>query len=123
MTLFYVLTYRVTLTRQRCLEADSADSLRFPPEQSEASPRSLSQPAEPRSNMVCGGFTCSKNALCSLNVVYMPGGQLSSDQMGTSGGAAADWSSSMGQSFGLVSSIHIIGGVIAVGSSCCSSPS
>lgn len=23
------------------------------------------------SNMVCGGFTCSKNALCSLNVVYM----------------------------------------------------
>uniref|UniRef100_A0A8C1IEP5 Tetraspanin 31 n=1 Tax=Cyprinus carpio TaxID=7962 RepID=A0A8C1IEP5_CYPCA len=21
--------------------------------------------------MVCGGFTCSKNALCSLNVVYM----------------------------------------------------
>lgn len=23
------------------------------------------------SNMVCGGFTCSQNALCSLNVVYM----------------------------------------------------
>lgn len=21
--------------------------------------------------MVCGGFTCSKNALCSLNVVYI----------------------------------------------------
>ncbi|KAG9340209.1 hypothetical protein JZ751_021649 [Albula glossodonta] len=39
--------------------------------------------------MVCGGFTCSKNALCSLNVVYM--------------------------GYGIVSSIHIIGGVIAVG--------
>uniref|UniRef100_A0AAV2M0T2 Tetraspanin-31 n=1 Tax=Knipowitschia caucasica TaxID=637954 RepID=A0AAV2M0T2_KNICA len=53
--------------------------------------------------MVCGGFTCSKNALCSLNVVYMLVGLLLI-------GVAA-W----GKGFGLVSSIHIIGGVIAVG--------
>ncbi|XP_037539792.1 tetraspanin-31 [Nematolebias whitei] len=53
--------------------------------------------------MVCGGFTCSKNALCSLNVVYMLVGLLLV--------AVAAW----GKGFGLVSSIHIIGGVIAVG--------
>ncbi|KAM4736808.1 tetraspanin-31 [Anableps anableps] len=53
--------------------------------------------------MVCGGFTCSKNALCSLNVVYMLVGLLLI--------AVAVW----GKGFGLVSSIHIIGGVIAVG--------
>uniref|UniRef100_A0AAZ3PM49 Tetraspanin 31 n=1 Tax=Oncorhynchus tshawytscha TaxID=74940 RepID=A0AAZ3PM49_ONCTS len=53
--------------------------------------------------MVCGGFTCSKNALCSLNVVYMLVGLLLI-------GVAA-W----GKGFGIVSSIHIIGGVIAVG--------
>uniref|UniRef100_A0A8D3E2U5 Tetraspanin 31 n=1 Tax=Scophthalmus maximus TaxID=52904 RepID=A0A8D3E2U5_SCOMX len=53
--------------------------------------------------MVCGGFTCSKNALCPLNVVYMLVGLLLI-------GVAA-W----GKGFGLVSSIHIIGGVIAVG--------
>ncbi|KAM9344243.1 tetraspanin-31 [Pholidichthys leucotaenia] len=53
--------------------------------------------------MVCGGFTCSKNALCSLNVVYMLVGLLLV-------GVAA-W----GKGYGLVSSIHIIGGVIAVG--------
>uniref|UniRef100_A0A8C8DTV5 Tetraspanin 31 n=1 Tax=Oryzias sinensis TaxID=183150 RepID=A0A8C8DTV5_9TELE len=53
--------------------------------------------------MVCGGFTCSKNALCSLNVVYMMVGLLLI--------AVAAW----GKGFGLVSSIHIIGGVIAVG--------
>uniref|UniRef100_A0A8C9RB26 Tetraspanin 31 n=1 Tax=Scleropages formosus TaxID=113540 RepID=A0A8C9RB26_SCLFO len=53
--------------------------------------------------MVCGGFTCSKNALCSLNVVYMMVGLLLI-------GVAA-W----GKGFGIVSSIHIIGGVIAVG--------
>ncbi|CAB1455681.1 unnamed protein product [Pleuronectes platessa] len=53
--------------------------------------------------MVCGGFSCSKNALCSLNVVYMLVGLLLI-------GVAA-W----GKGFGLVSSIHIIGGVIAVG--------
>ncbi|XP_061627639.1 tetraspanin-31 isoform X3 [Phyllopteryx taeniolatus] len=53
--------------------------------------------------MVCGGFTCSKNALCSLNVVYMLVGLLLI-------GVAA-W----GKGFGLVSSIHVIGGVIAVG--------
>ncbi|XP_043980480.1 tetraspanin-31 [Gambusia affinis] len=53
--------------------------------------------------MVCGGFTCSKNALCSLNVVYMLVGLLLI--------GVAVW----GKGFGLVSSIHIIGGVIAVG--------
>ncbi|MEE6515664.1 hypothetical protein FKM82_024606 [Ascaphus truei] len=53
--------------------------------------------------MVCGGFTCSKNALCALNVVYMLVGLLLI--------AIAAW----GKGFGIVSSIHIIGGVIAVG--------
>ncbi|KAL4655577.1 tetraspanin-31 [Arapaima gigas] len=53
--------------------------------------------------MVCGGFTCSKNALCSLNVVYMLVGLLLI-------GVAA-W----GKGFGIVSRIHIIEGVIAVG--------
>ncbi|XP_034027904.1 tetraspanin-31 isoform X1 [Thalassophryne amazonica] len=53
--------------------------------------------------MVCGGFTCSKNALASLNVVYMLVGLLLV--------IVAAW----GKGFGLVSSIHIIGGVIAVG--------
>ncbi|KAG7471921.1 hypothetical protein MATL_G00103160 [Megalops atlanticus] len=53
--------------------------------------------------MVCGGFTCLKNALCALNVVYMLVGLLLI-------GVAA-W----GKGFGIVSSIHIIGGVIAVG--------
>ncbi|XP_020019059.1 tetraspanin-31 isoform X2 [Castor canadensis] len=53
--------------------------------------------------MVCGGFACSKNALCALNVVYMLVGLLLI-------GVAA-W----GKGLGLVSSIHIIGGVIAVG--------
>ncbi|XP_033857411.3 tetraspanin-31 [Acipenser ruthenus] len=53
--------------------------------------------------MVCGGFTCSRNALSSLNVVYMLVGLLLI-------GVAA-W----GKGFGIVSSIHIIGGVIAVG--------
>ncbi|XP_048856331.1 tetraspanin-31-like [Brienomyrus brachyistius] len=53
--------------------------------------------------MACGGFTCSKNALCSLNVVYMLVGLLLI-------GVAA-WA----KGFGIVFSIHIIGGVIAVG--------
>ncbi|XP_055468035.1 tetraspanin-31 [Psammomys obesus] len=53
--------------------------------------------------MVCGGFACYKNALCALNVVYMLVGLLLI-------GVAA-W----GKGLGLVSSIHIIGGVIAVG--------
>ncbi|XP_007516726.1 tetraspanin-31 isoform X2 [Erinaceus europaeus] len=53
--------------------------------------------------MVCGGFACSKNALCALNVVYMLVGLLLI-------GVAA-W----GTGLGLVSSIRIIGGVIAVG--------
>ncbi|XP_018949605.1 tetraspanin-31 [Cyprinus carpio] len=53
--------------------------------------------------MVCGGFTCSKNALCSLNVVYMLVGLLLI--------VVAAWR----KGFGIVSSIHIIGGVIAVG--------
>ncbi|XP_030633586.1 tetraspanin-31-like [Chanos chanos] len=49
------------------------------------------------------GFTCLKNAICSLNVVYMMVGFL---LMGV-----AVW----GKSYGIVSSIHVIGGVIAVG--------
>lgn len=53
--------------------------------------------------MACGGFACSKNALCALNVVYMLVGLLLI-------GVAA-W----GKGLGVVSSIHIIGGVIAVG--------
>ncbi|XP_073644553.1 tetraspanin-31 isoform X2 [Tursiops truncatus] len=53
--------------------------------------------------MVCGGFACSKNALCALNVVYMLVGLLLI-------GVAA-WA----RGLGLVSSIHIIGGVIVVG--------
>ncbi|XP_037370980.1 tetraspanin-31 [Talpa occidentalis] len=53
--------------------------------------------------MVCGGFACSRNALCALNVVYMLVGLLLI-------GVAA-W----GTGLGLVSSIRIIGGVIAVG--------
>ncbi|XP_067385817.1 tetraspanin-31 [Emydura macquarii macquarii] len=53
--------------------------------------------------MVCGGFACSRNALCALNVVYVLVGLLLI-------GVAA-W----GKSFGIVSSIHVIGGVIAVG--------
>ncbi|XP_008101726.1 tetraspanin-31 [Anolis carolinensis] len=53
--------------------------------------------------MVCGGFACSRNALCALNVVYVLVGLLLI-------GVAA-W----GKGFGIVSSLHIIGGVIAVG--------
>ncbi|XP_062975760.1 tetraspanin-31 isoform X2 [Elgaria multicarinata webbii] len=53
--------------------------------------------------MVCGGFACSRNALCALNVVYVLVGLLMI-------GVAA-W----GKGFGIVSSLHIIGGVIAVG--------
>ncbi|XP_041036316.1 tetraspanin-31 isoform X1 [Carcharodon carcharias] len=53
--------------------------------------------------MVCGGFTCSKNALIALNVVYILVGLLLI-------GVAA-W----GKSYGIVSSINVIGGVIAVG--------
>ncbi|KAJ7999270.1 hypothetical protein DPEC_G00213690 [Dallia pectoralis] len=53
--------------------------------------------------MVCGGFTGYKNALCSLNVVYMLVGLLLI--------IVAAW----GKGFGIVSSIRIIGGVVAVG--------
>ncbi|XP_038608811.1 tetraspanin-31 [Tachyglossus aculeatus] len=53
--------------------------------------------------MVCGGFACSKNALCALNVVYMLVGLLLI-------GVAA-W----GKSQSLEPSDHIIGGIIAVG--------
>ncbi|XP_075345865.1 tetraspanin-31 isoform X3 [Mycteria americana] len=53
--------------------------------------------------MVCGGFACSRNALCALNVVYVLVGLLLI-------GVAA-W----GKGFSIVSSIHLIGGVIAVG--------
>uniref|UniRef100_A0A8D0BSS1 Tetraspanin 31 n=1 Tax=Salvator merianae TaxID=96440 RepID=A0A8D0BSS1_SALMN len=53
--------------------------------------------------MVCGGFACSRNALCALNVVYVLVGVLLI-------GVAA-WVKGVG----IVSSLHIIGGVIIVG--------
>ncbi|KYO20003.1 tetraspanin-31 [Alligator mississippiensis] len=53
--------------------------------------------------MGCGGFACTRNALCALNVVYVLVGLLLI-------GVAA-W----GKGFDIVSSIRIIGGVLAVG--------
>lgn len=53
--------------------------------------------------MVCGGFTCTKNALCALNILYVLVSLLLI-------GVAA-W----GKWFGLVSSIRVVAGVIGVG--------
>ncbi|XP_039592883.1 tetraspanin-13a [Polypterus senegalus] len=53
--------------------------------------------------MVCGGFTCSKNSLCVLNILYI---MVSLMLIGI-----AAW----GKFFGLVSSLHVVGGVIGVG--------
>uniref|UniRef100_UPI00358E77C8 tetraspanin-31-like n=1 Tax=Myxine glutinosa TaxID=7769 RepID=UPI00358E77C8 len=53
--------------------------------------------------MVCGGFSCSKNALCALNVVYL---LVSLLLIGIAG-----W----GKGYGIVSSISVIGGIIGVG--------
>ncbi|KAJ7985393.1 hypothetical protein DPEC_G00351590 [Dallia pectoralis] len=53
--------------------------------------------------MVCGGFLCTKNSLCALNVVYVIVSLL---LIGV--GAWGKW-------FGLVSSIRVLAGVIGVG--------
>ncbi|XP_077382667.1 tetraspanin-13-like [Festucalex cinctus] len=53
--------------------------------------------------MVCGGFVCTKNSLCALNVLYVLVSLLLV-------GVAA-W----GKWFGLVSSIQVVAGVICVG--------
>ncbi|XP_030638376.1 tetraspanin-13a [Chanos chanos] len=53
--------------------------------------------------MVCGGFTCSKNALCALNIVYV---MVSLLMIGV-----AAW----GKWFGLVSSFKVVAAVIGVG--------
>lgn len=53
--------------------------------------------------MVCGGFTCTKNALCALNILYV---MVSLLLIGV-----AAW----GKWFGLVSSIRVVAGVIGVG--------
>ncbi|XP_076840226.1 tetraspanin-31-like isoform X2 [Brachyhypopomus gauderio] len=53
--------------------------------------------------MVTIGFTCAKNTLCSVNVIYM--------MVGFSLIGAASW----GKGFGVVANIHIIGAVKAVG--------
>ncbi|KAG5264824.1 hypothetical protein AALO_G00258410 [Alosa alosa] len=53
--------------------------------------------------MGCAGFTCSKNSLCALNILYV---MVSLLMIGI-----AAW----GKWFGLVSSFQVVGGVIAVG--------
>ncbi|KAG9264977.1 tetraspanin-13-like [Astyanax mexicanus] len=53
--------------------------------------------------MACGGFFCSKNALCALNILYMLVSLLMI--------AVAAW----GKWLGLVSSFQVLGAVIGVG--------
>ncbi|XP_051949530.1 tetraspanin-13b [Xyrauchen texanus] len=53
--------------------------------------------------MVCAGFTCSKNSLCALNILYV---MVSLLMIGI-----AAW----GKCFGLVSSFQVVGGIIGVG--------
>lgn len=53
--------------------------------------------------MVCGGFACSRNALCALNVVYVLVGLLLI--------AVAAW----GRAVDVVSWVPLVGGVLAVG--------
>ncbi|XP_072214023.1 LOW QUALITY PROTEIN: tetraspanin-31 [Excalfactoria chinensis] len=53
--------------------------------------------------MVCGGFACSRNALCAINVVYVLVGLLLL--------AVAAW----GRAVGVVSWVPLVGGVLAVG--------
>ncbi|XP_032807570.1 tetraspanin-31-like [Petromyzon marinus] len=55
-------------------------------------------------SMGCGGFACAKNALCVLNLLYMVVGLL------------LICVAAYAKGIGVVSSIQIIGGVIAVGS-------
>lgn len=53
--------------------------------------------------MVCGGFICTKNSLCAINILYVGVSMLLI-------GAAAS-----GKWFGLVSSFRVVAGVIGVG--------
>ncbi|XP_068091215.1 tetraspanin-13 [Hyperolius riggenbachi] len=53
--------------------------------------------------MVCGGFTCSKNSLCALNLLYI---MVSLLLIGV-----AAW----GLEFGLISSLRVVGVAVAVG--------
>ncbi|XP_070822504.1 tetraspanin-13-like [Chaetodon trifascialis] len=53
--------------------------------------------------MVCGGFVCTKNALCALNILYVLVSLLLI-------GVAA-W----GKWFGLISSVRVVAGVLGVG--------
>ncbi|XP_029928286.1 tetraspanin-13-like [Myripristis murdjan] len=53
--------------------------------------------------MVCGGFVCTKNSLCALNVLYV---LVSLLLIGVAAG---------GKWFGLVTSIRVVAGVIGVG--------
>ncbi|XP_030057232.1 tetraspanin-13 [Microcaecilia unicolor] len=53
--------------------------------------------------MVCGGFTCSKNSLCALNLLYI---MVSLLLIGI-----AAW----GIGFGLISSFRVVGVAVAVG--------
>ncbi|XP_063041006.1 tetraspanin-13b [Engraulis encrasicolus] len=53
--------------------------------------------------MGCAGFTCSKNSLCALNILYV---MVSLLMIGI-----AAW----GKWFGLVSSFQVVGGIIGVG--------
>ncbi|KAM6967569.1 tetraspanin-13a [Aplochiton taeniatus] len=53
--------------------------------------------------MVCGGFICTKNSLCAVNILYF---LVSLLLIGTA--ASGKW-------FGLVSSFRVVAGVIGVG--------
>ncbi|XP_076833269.1 tetraspanin-13a [Brachyhypopomus gauderio] len=53
--------------------------------------------------MACGGFVCSKNSLCALNILYMLVSLLMV--------AVAAW----GKWLGLVSSFHVVAAIIGVG--------
>ncbi|GAA6097469.1 hypothetical protein Q7C36_003797 [Tachysurus vachellii] len=53
--------------------------------------------------MSCAGFTCSKNSLCALNILYV---MVSMLMIGI-----AAW----GKWFGLVSSFQVVGGIIGIG--------
>ncbi|XP_043920677.1 tetraspanin-13 [Protopterus annectens] len=53
--------------------------------------------------MICGSFTCSKNSLCALNILYI---MVSLLLIGI-----AAW----GLGFGLISSLRVVGGVFGVG--------
>ncbi|XP_063306803.1 tetraspanin-13 [Pelobates fuscus] len=73
-----------------------------------ATDSSLPGPRTPKAplkatKMVCGGFTCTKNSLCVLNLLYI---MVSLLLIGT-----AAW----GIGFGLISSLRVVGVAVAVG--------